>query len=81
MNTRYKDCPELIGTVRLIDGDGEEKYLGDKVVGIQVNDDHDGLVQIDVRSFKGNDNFVIEIELPELVAALSLATYNANKTD
>lgn len=82
MNAKYPNNPELIATLRAIDGNGDEDYLGDKLIGVQVQQDkrnRNGLVQIDVRDFKRGTNLIIEIELPELAAALSLATLNAER--
>ena len=82
MNSKYKSNPEVIGTLKSINEDGDDTHLGDKVVGIQVQQNRqnrDGLVQFDVRGFKGSTNLILEIELSELVAALSLATMNADR--
>jgi hypothetical protein len=83
MNTKYKSNPELIAQLRTVDPDGADSHIGDRVAGIQVQQDKNnvaGLVQIDVHDFKRNENLVIEIELPELMAALSLATLNAERS-
>ena len=83
MNSKYKNNPELIARLRLVNTDGEDNHIGDKVTGIQVQQDKAntaGLVQIDVRDFKRNESLVIEIELPELMAAISLATLNADRS-
>lgn len=76
MNTRYKSAPEIIATARYATEDGEDVYLGDKVVGLQVMK-RNGLLQLDIRDFKSKSNLVIEIELHEIVSAISLATLNA----
>lgn len=84
MNTKYKTRPELISRVRTVTENGDDKPIGDKVTGIQIQCDKqnpNGLVQIDVREFKGSDNLIVEIELPELIAALSMATLNAERED
>lgn len=84
MNTKHKSCPEVIGYLRKIDTDGNEIPIGDKVVGIQVNQDKStpaGIVQIDIREFTRNANLIIEIELPELVAAISCASLNAERNE
>lgn len=84
MNTKYKSCPELIATLRGVNEDGDDRPIGDKVTSIQVMRDRGnpgGLVQIDVRGFKGAENLIIEIELPELMAALSVATLNSEHDD
>jgi hypothetical protein len=82
MNTKFPQTPEVIADVRTIDGNGNQGYLGDKVVGVQVNVTRSktGVVQLDIRDFR-NGNLVVEIELYELVAAISMATLNADKID
>lgn len=84
MNTRYPKAPELIATVRYIEKDDDDS-LGDVVAGIQVlSDSGKAIAQIDLRQIdlnpaKNSDNLLIEIELHELVAALSLATLNSER--
>ncbi len=80
----YPNNPEVIATVETIDTEGESTYLGDRIVGIQVRTDKqwvDGVVDLDVREFdrKRDSNLVLRIALPELMAALSRATLNADK--
>ena len=82
MNTKYKNNPELIAQLRTVNQDGEDAPIGDKVTSIQViqnKQNSAGLVQIDVRDFKRNTNLIIEIELPELSAAVAMATLNAER--
>lgn len=82
MNTKFKSCPEIIARLRTVSEDGVDDYLGDKIVGVQVQQDkHNaaGLVQIDVRSFKRDINLILEIELPELAAEISMDTLNAQR--
>ena len=82
MNSKYKSNPEVIATLRMVTADGNDEPIGDKVTGIQVlqnKQNSSGLVQIDVRDYKGRGSLVIEIELPELTAALSIATLNAER--
>lgn len=82
MNKKYKTNPEVIATCHTISNSGEDTHIGDRVTGIQVIQDgknQDGLVQIDVRDLKSKVNLIIEIELPELMAAISLATLNAER--
>lgn len=82
MKTKYRTIPEVIAEVRTITGE-EDEFVGDKVTGIQVRVDEDSAptVQIDVRDFnsKKSQNIILEIELSELVAAISVATLNAEK--
>lgn len=83
MNIRH-EMPEMIGTLRMVNSDGDEACLGDKIIGIQVSQDtisSPGLVQFDVRDFKRNTNLLLEIELQELVAALARATLNAERNE
>lgn len=80
MNKKHKQTPEVIGTLRIIDKEGNDNYVGDKVIGIQVQSPRSGeaFVQFDIREMKSkNGNLILEIELAELVSALSLATLKA----
>lgn len=82
MNTKFKSCPEIIARLRTVSECGVDDYLGGKIVGVQVQQDkHNaaGIVQIDVRNFKRDTNLILEIELPELAAAISMATLNAQR--
>jgi hypothetical protein len=81
MNTRYSASPELIASSRIVDQDGENTNVKDLVTSIEVRKVKEGpaIVQIDMRGFKKNQNLVIEVELAELVAALSHATVNAEE--
>jgi hypothetical protein len=82
MNTKYKNTPEIIASLRKITPAGDDIGLGDRVAGIQVvktTNNPTGTVQIDVRDLQRNQNLIVEFELPELVAALSLATLNAEE--
>ena len=84
MNSKYEGQPELIAQLRTVNQDGEDNPLGDKVTSIQIlqgKQNKNGLVQLDVRDFKKGVNLIVEIELPELVAALSLATLHAERED
>ncbi len=80
----YPNNPEVIATVETIDTEGENAYLGDRIVGIQVRTDKqwtDGVVDIDVRKFdRKGGNLVLRIALPELMAALSRATSQSVST-
>lgn len=73
----------MIGNVELMDEEGDETYCGDKVVGVRVYSSNQvGMVELDVRDFKEGKkavNLLIRIELSELVAAISHATFNADK--
>lgn len=82
MNTRYKDCPEIISTLREINSEGDDLGVGDRVMGVQVRiegKEKPAIVQLDVRNFKKQNNLILEVELSELVAAISVATLNADK--
>lgn len=84
MNTRYKGRPEIISNVRILEDEGDEEYLGDKVTGIQVTNELENggaIVQIDVRGTETGKNLLIEFELAELVAAISFATLNAERDE
>ena len=80
MNTKHKSTPELVATCRTVNTDGNDNYIGDKLVGIQIEPRKAGetaVVQIDIRDFRAKTNLVVEIELAELVAAISQATLHA----
>lgn len=82
MNIKYKSCPEIIARIRIVDEEGDDCLSADKVTGIQVRQDkhnEGGLVQIDVRDYKRGENLIVEIELAELMAALTMATLNADR--
>lgn len=80
----YKNNPEVVSSVAIVDADGEEFSYGDLVTGIQVmsSNNNPAHVQLDIRRFehKGT-NLVIEIPLQEFVVALSMATLNADKSE
>ena len=78
-NLMRSNNPEVIGSVRKVTEAGDDICLGDRVVGIQVMKKESGaaLVQLDVRQFGKNVNLIVEIELPEIVTALSVATLHA----
>ena len=82
---KYPSTPELIGAVEEIDKNGDINPIGDKIVGISVyreKNNLDGRVDIDVREMKkSHSNLVIRLQLPELMAALSCATLNAERED
>ncbi len=82
MNSKYQNCPELIASVREITSHGDDVDIGDRVTGIRVRiegTNKPAIAQLDVRDLRKNINLIIEIELSELVSALSLATLNADK--
>lgn len=84
MNSKYKECPEVISTLREITSEGDDCPIGDRVTGIQVRvegKNKPAQVQLDIRNFKKRSSLVVEIELTELVAALSLSTLNADKDE
>ncbi len=84
---KYPNTPEVIGRVSEINGDGEDRTVGERIVTIQVlfgkGQHRDGTAQIDVSGWgkKGAGNLLIEIPLPEFVAALSCATLNRDGDD
>jgi hypothetical protein len=82
MNIKYNDCPELISTIREVTPEGDDVPMGDRVTGIQVRvegKNKPAIAQMDIRDYKKRSSLVIEIELSELMAALSVATLNADK--
>lgn len=78
---KYYSSPEVIARVRTVQ-DGDDRDVSDKIVGVQVlfddSNHREGTAQLDVRKMgkKGEDSFVIEIPLSELMAALTTATLN-----
>jgi hypothetical protein len=82
MNSNYKSNPEIIATVRAITKEGDDTHKGDFVAGIQVMSKEEGrqaIVQIDLRNYSKQANLIIEVELHELVSALSMATLNSER--
>ena len=82
MNTKYPGAPELIVTPKAINSDGDESYYDSKIASIQVISSKDypsAIAQLDIHDFKKRENLIIEIELHELVSALSFATLNAER--
>lgn len=84
MNTKQKSVPEVIATARSITSDGDDCYHGSGfITGVQVREEGgSAIVQLDLRDInvkplKGSTNLIIEIELHELVSAISIATLNA----
>jgi hypothetical protein len=80
MNVRYKHAPEVISSLKTINAQGEDAYLGDHVTAMDVlrsKTGGPGIARIEIRNFKKEDCLIVEIELPELVAAISTATLNA----
>jgi hypothetical protein len=82
MNTKYPKCPDVIADLRGVNRDGDDTGMGARIVGIQILRDsrnQNSIAQIDIRDFKPGENLIVEIELPELAAALSLATLHAER--
>jgi len=79
MNSRFSDTPEVIATIT-VTKNGDDDMLGDFVCGVSVkNFNGSAVATIDIREFRKAGNLACEIELSELVAALSLATLNSSK--
>lgn len=77
---KYPANPELISSVKEVNGDGDDKIYPDLVTGISIQMGNGvGIAQLDLKGFKRNTNLIIEIELAELVAAISSASLNADK--
>ena len=82
MNKKYQSQPEVIASIRHVNQDGDERITGDRVTSLAVyqsKSQPEGFLQIDIRGMGRNENMLIEIELHEFVAALSLATLNAER--
>lgn len=77
MNTRY-NMPEIIGNHRIVNQDGEDSNYCYSIVGIRaLGNERSAVLQIDIQQFRVGKNLVIEFELHEIVAAISLATLRA----
>ncbi len=84
---RYLETPEIISHVRTVDSNGDDGHIGDRILGVHVNMDdslsREGTVQLDLRDFdpKKRESLVIEISLPDLMAALTTATLHRDKSE
>lgn len=76
MNARWESCPEVITTITEATSAGD-RHRGDFVAGISVKHFNGvGVATIDIRDFGKTNHLTCEIELAELVSAISLATLN-----
>jgi hypothetical protein len=75
-----KKNPEIIANVRTIDGEGEETYFGDCVMGVEVANNESaypgGLVMFDLRGALKKANIVVRIDAEDLMQALTRAMVN-----
>ncbi len=76
--------PELIAQTNIVSGDGNESCEGSSIVSVAVYQDKDsqrrGEVQLVVHDYNGDaDDLIVRLPLPELMAALGLATLNAER--
>jgi len=84
MNTKYEATPEVIATVRTI-GEDKDYSIGDVVAGVSIQSENGKAVaqidlrNLDLRQSKDADHLIIEIELSEIIAAISFATLNADR--
>ena len=82
---KFYGNPQFIATARVVDKNGNDKVLGDKIVNVQaVMDDgnsFEGTIQIDVHDFpeKGK-NLILDVSLPELLQAIGSAAINRDKS-
>lgn len=82
---KYPSNPTVVGTIKKIDKDGNDEYLGDKVITLgvrQEKENQDGHINIDINDFDKKETAItIEISLPELISAISCATLNADHSE
>lgn len=85
MNTKYPQAPEVVAAVRSVVSSDDSSFLC-TVCGVQVmkseKSNQSATLQIDlrnldIRQLKRIENLIIEIDLADAVAAISLATLNA----
>lgn len=76
----YQNNPEIVADARLVDKDGNDNFVGDRVCGVEVFQNKDrphGFVQLDFKNWDNkNINLIIEMDLPEFIAAIIRATLN-----
>lgn len=79
MNTRYTKTPEIIGTVTTIDKNGNDEYVGDRVVGISAKKSERGVgsISLDIRDIEKESCIQVSVELTEILSAIGQATLNA----
>ena len=79
---KFYATPQLIAQARIVDANGEDKCLGDKIVNLMALKDEsrsfEGTIQIDLHDYpqKGK-NLILEVSMPELLAAIGSAAINA----
>jgi len=76
----YQNNPELVAGCNFVGKQGKDDCIGDRVCGVAVFQNKNrpfGFIQLDFRDWDGkNTNLVIEMDLPEFIAAISRATLN-----
>ncbi len=78
---RYPSTPEVIGTISEIPPNGNERHIGDRIVGISVSqsnisDKSDAEIQVDIRGYPGRTNITIKMPLQDVMAAITSAMLN-----
>jgi hypothetical protein len=80
---KYTREPEFVSNLRIVDSEGNERFIGDNVASVAVykgDAKSSAIVQFDIREYpRKKDNLVIEIPLSDLIAAISSATLNAEE--
>lgn len=78
---KYYASPQVIGRLRIVDDQGEDHALQDKIVTVIANKDgsnsFEGTVSIDIPDYpKKGGNLVLDVSLPEILAAIGTAALN-----
>lgn len=84
MNAQYLQTPTIIADLEFVNIDGDTNILGNKVVSIQaeqLSNQSNAVVTFDIPNFKRQNNLVLRFELFELLAALNMATLNADRSN
>lgn len=78
---KFYSTPQQIGRVRIVDAEGNDLSLGDKIITLSAQKDSsssfEGTLTIDVPDYpKKGQNLCIDVSLPEHLAAVGLAAIN-----
>lgn len=78
---KFYSSPQLIAQARIVDRNGNDKTLGDKIVNFVATKNEgpsfEGTIQIDVHDYPENGkNLILDVSLPELLQAIGSAAIN-----
>ena len=78
---KYYSTPQVVGRLRIVDSDGNDFYLADKIVTVAGTKDDggsfEGTISIDIPDYpKKGSNLVLDVSLPEILAAIGVAAIN-----